>query len=83
MFNSALFSAKQVGSALAANRIVIAPMTRSRSASGDVPTDCMYRNDKSGICLRKCCKCYTPESLFFKAEIFLIKAKVCRREPPA
>ncbi len=41
MTNSALFTAKNIGSISAKNRIVMAPMTRSRSASGDVPTDLM------------------------------------------
>lgn len=41
MFNSALFTAKKIGTTLVANRIVMAPMTRSRTAAGDVPTELM------------------------------------------
>lgn len=41
MTNPILFTPKKIGSALASNRIVMAPMTRSRSATGDVPTDLM------------------------------------------
>jgi len=41
MINSALFTTKNIGATSAKNRIVMAPMTRSRSADGDVPTDLM------------------------------------------
>lgn len=42
MKDSILFSAKKVGIFEAANRIVLAPMTRSRTAQpGDIPTDLM------------------------------------------
>jgi N-ethylmaleimide reductase len=42
MKNSILFSTKQMGCFEAPNRIVLAPMTRSRTAQpGDVPTDLM------------------------------------------
>ena len=42
MKKSILFNAKQIGSFEAPNRIVLAPMTRSRTAQpGDIPTDLM------------------------------------------
>jgi len=42
MKNSILFSPKQIGTFEASNRIVLAPMTRSRTAQpGDIPTDLM------------------------------------------
>ena len=45
MTHSALFTAKQIGTSnseiRANNRMVMAPMTRSRTAAGDVPTDLM------------------------------------------
>jgi N-ethylmaleimide reductase len=41
MNNSTLFTVNKIGTALAKNRIVMAPMTRSRTAKGDVPTDLM------------------------------------------
>lgn len=41
MTKSTLFTAYKVGVTTAKNRIVMAPMTRSRSSAGDVPTDLM------------------------------------------
>lgn len=41
MTKSVLFTAKKIGSINVQNRVVMAPMTRSRSADGDVPTDLM------------------------------------------
>ena len=44
MENSILFSAKKLGSFEANNRIVLAPMTRSRTAQpGDIPTELMAK----------------------------------------
>ena len=42
MKNSILFNAKKLGTFEANNRIILAPMTRSRNAQpGDIPTDLM------------------------------------------
>jgi N-ethylmaleimide reductase len=42
MKNSTLFTAKNIGGFTAKNRVVLAPMTRSRTAQpGDIPTDLM------------------------------------------
>ena len=39
--NSDLFQPYQLGSLTLANRVVMAPLTRSRAGAGDVPTDLM------------------------------------------